>query len=189
MEPIVTLAVDPVLRGVCIATLAALLLVTGWAKLRHFAAFTDAVRGYALVPEALAPAVAGVVAVLEPLAAVALLAPPWRAAGALVAGLLCALAAAALAINLARGRTELHCGCTGFAEPRDGAPARIGIGHLVRASVLVLLAVVALLPDTGRATHWLDILAGSAATLVALIVLWAVDGLLLNAPKLDSLKT
>lgn len=189
MDAIATFAVDPVLRGVCVATLAALMLVTGWAKLRHFGAFTEAVRGYALVPEALVPAVAGCVAVLEPLAAVALLAPPWRTAGAWAAVLLCAMAAAALTVNLARGRTELHCGCTGFAGLRDGESARIGIAHLVRAAGLLGLAVVALLPDTGRPTNWLDILAGSAATLVALIALWAVDGLLLNAPKLDSLRT
>ena len=95
------LRLDPVPNAVAEATLAVMLLLTGWAKLRHFAAFTQAVRGHALVPGALMPAVAALVTGLE-LAAALLL--PWqglRGTGALLAMLPCAMAAGALAINLA----------------------------------------------------------------------------------------
>lgn len=176
---------DPVPHAAAAATLAVTLLLTGWAKLRHFGAFTDAVRGHALAPDALAPLVAALVAGLEVAAALLL---PWQAlrgTGALLAMIPCAMAAGALAINLARGRTDLHCGCTGFGAPRDGERHRIGPAHLLRALFLLCLAVLAWLPDTGRPVQWLDFLSGAAATLVALLALWAVDGLLLNAPRLE----
>jgi hypothetical protein len=104
------------------------------------------VRQYRLLPEPLAGPVALVLPFTEALAALALLWPRTRAAGALAVAALLLVYAAALAINLRRGRRSIDCGCFG-AQRRQG----IASWMVARNLVLAALALVLLLPMDGRA--------------------------------------
>jgi uncharacterized membrane protein YphA (DoxX/SURF4 family) len=185
-------AVDPTIRLICIAVLALMFLGSGAGKLRNMEAFSGVVRGYALLPAPLAAPAAWLVAALE-MAAGLLLLTPLASLGAAIACALGLLFAGALGVNMARGHTTLDCGCDSFAAlsagvGRSDEHARIGGWHVARALLLAALALVAMQPAGARAVTPLDIFAGVAATLAVLAVLWIWDGLLRNAPRLDSLK-
>jgi hypothetical protein len=104
------------------------------------------VRQYRLLPGILAAPVALLLPLAEALAAAALLWPRARAAGALGAATLLLVYAAALAINLARGRTAIDCGCFGRQRRQGIAPWMVG-----RNLVLAAMALALLLPTDGRA--------------------------------------
>jgi len=125
--------------------IAAVFLRAGLAKLTDLRDFRSAVRNYRLLPPALVPAVAVSLPFAEVAAAIML------AAGILpgvVAGLLALLLlifAAAIAVNLARGRV-FDCGCAG------AAPQTISWMHVLSNGALAALAVaVALAPPTALA--------------------------------------
>ena len=86
-------------------------------KLGGYAEFVGNLRDYRVVPETLAPAAAaGLLVAAETLAAVGLLVPATRSAAAVLAAALLLLYAAAIALNLLRGRTSIDCGCGGSGQ-------------------------------------------------------------------------
>jgi uncharacterized membrane protein YphA (DoxX/SURF4 family) len=110
--------------------------LAGLAKLPRRARFEQAVRGYRLVPDRLAPPIARLLPVVELVAGALLL---LGFATAPVAGLLGAFLVVftgAVAINLARGRA-IDCGCYGAGPSRT-----IGWPTLVRNLGLLAMAVV-----------------------------------------------
>jgi uncharacterized membrane protein YphA (DoxX/SURF4 family) len=145
-------ALDPALALTLRAALALLLLGAAFAKLRRFAAFRAAVAGYRLLPErGVGAAALGLLAAELSLGAM-LLMPTLGAPAALGAAALLLLYAGAMAVNLARGRRDVDCGCTG-----PGARRPIGWELVARN---LLLAGVAL-----GAALWLDgvsVVAGAA---------------------------
>jgi hypothetical protein len=127
--------------------------------------FAAAVRAYRLVPAATAGVVAALLVVAEAAAAVLLLWPGGLGLGAAVAAGLLGLYAAAIGVNLARGRRDLDCGCAGPAARRPVS------GALVARNLVYLAAALALLAPAGaRALVWLDAatVAFATATLAAL---------------------
>ena len=115
-------------------------------KLRGREQWPAIVRQYRLLPDVLAGPVAALVPLTEALAAAGLLWPRTRAAGALTAAALLLAYAAALAINLRRGRTSIDCGCFGSRRRQGIAPWMVGRNLVLAASALALL-----LPTDGRA--------------------------------------
>jgi uncharacterized membrane protein YphA (DoxX/SURF4 family) len=117
-------------------------LRAGFAKVTDLADFKSAVTNYRLLPAALVPAVALTLPFAE-LAAAVLLA--FGILPGIIAGLLAILLltfAAAIAINLARGRS-FDCGCAG------SAPQTINWAHVASNVCLAALAVaVAVAPPT-----------------------------------------
>jgi hypothetical protein len=93
------------------------------------------------------------------------------------------LYAIAMAINLARGRRHIDCGCAGPAARRSIS------GRLVaRNVILATLALVALVPVVPRQLLWIDGVTIAAAT-VALAACWAaMDRLLALEPGLARLR-
>jgi hypothetical protein len=77
------------------------------------AAYLAAVENYRLAPVWLSRAAAGLLPPLQLLTAILLI---WRPADGVVLGvLLLVLFAGAMAVNVARGRTQIECGCGGPA--------------------------------------------------------------------------
>ena len=76
-------------------------------------------------------------------------------------------AAAAISVNLARGRREIDCGC--FA-----ASARVPLSNwlVVRNAVLIGAACLLLMPVRARTLVWIDGLT-VVTTLITLSLLWA----------------
>lgn len=101
------------------------------------AEFAGILADYRVLPAPLVPAAAALLPPLETAAALMLVLPATRAAGAALAMALLLLYAAALGWNLVRGRHSIDCGCGG---PGHG----ISWLHLLRNAVLAGIASVPL---------------------------------------------
>jgi uncharacterized membrane protein YphA (DoxX/SURF4 family) len=116
-------------------------VVAGAVKLPDPAAAERAVRAYRLLPEAVVPAAAFGLPVVEIAVGLALLAGVWVRTSALLASLLLAVYVAAIASVWARG-LSIDCGCFGsggqVAAGRTAYPAEIArdVGLLVVALAL-----------------------------------------------------
>lgn len=121
------------------AAFAALLFArAAWHKLSDFAAFTGFVADYRLVPEAQVKPVAAALVAAEVAIPLALVIPGTAIIGAALAIGLLGLYAAAMGINIARGRTSIECGC-------GGAPNLLSPALIVRNAVLAAIAGLVLL--------------------------------------------
>jgi hypothetical protein len=103
---------------------------------------------------------------------------------AALAAVLLAIYASAMAINLARGRRHIDCGCFG---PAAEAGHTLSGGLLLRNAVLILVSASLLFPAAERALTWLDVAGIAAATAAGLALYAATDQLLANAPRLREL--
>jgi hypothetical protein len=167
--------VDPVVGWVARLALAVVFAAAALHKWRDLSAFSAALAGHRLVPAALVPATARSLAAAETAIAGALLVPASAVGAACTAAALLALYSTAVAINLARGRRDIDCGCS--AHPRP-----LSRGLLVRNAVLVAAALAAALPVADRALVWVDVLtAGAGASALAFAWL-AAQSLALDGP-------
>jgi len=110
--------------------------LAGLAKLPRRAQFEDAVRGYRLVPDRLAPPIARWLPMVELAAGALLLLGLGTAPVAALLAAFLVVFTGAVAINLARGRA-IDCGCYGAGPSRT-----IGRPTLVRNLGLLVMAVV-----------------------------------------------
>jgi uncharacterized membrane protein YphA (DoxX/SURF4 family) len=170
------LAVDPVLRIALALALGWVLVEAGLHKLRnprHFGALID---DYRLLPRGAGRRVVRPLGALEALVAVSLLMPFTHRTGLLGAAVLLAVYFFAMAVNLARGRREIDCGC--------GAPGQgqtIGAGLLGRNALLAGVALwLALTPAVSRPTVWLDWMVSLQAAAILVLLYATINRLLAN---------
>jgi hypothetical protein len=177
---------DPAIEFVLRGGLALLLLSTALHKARDFTAFRSAVIGYALAPERFAAAIAALLAGAEAAIGTALLAPASlgvRAPALVATALLLALYAAAIAVNLARGRRDIDCGCAGPAARQP-----LSEWLLARNAILVVAALVCLGGVAARPLAWVDAFTVSGGIAMAVATWLAAHRLLANAPALARLR-
>lgn len=170
---------DPILIHACALALAAILATAATHKLRAPRWFAAQLEAYALLPQALLRPVARALPLLEGAVALGLLLPFSRTAAAVAAGVLMAVYAGAIAVNLWRGRRDIDCGCAG---PGESQPLRPLL--LLRNAALLGLALLATLPPLPRELGLFDGFVALAAAAVLLLLYAAADGLLTNAPRL-----
>ncbi|AOK56912.1 methylamine utilization protein MauE [Burkholderia stagnalis] len=182
------MTIDPVLATGAQAGAAIVVLLGAAAKMRRPAAFRDALGGYRLLPDALTAPAAFALPLAEAFGAAALLFPDTRTIGAGVLVALLLAFAAALAINILRGHTDIDCGCSGFAATRPDAPRGIGWFHVARALLLAALAATAFAEPAARAVVWFDYLTLFFAVLLIVCTLLTADVLLANVPRLSHLR-
>jgi hypothetical protein len=156
--------IDPVAAWLARLALAGVFASAALHKGRDLDAFAAAVAAHRLVPEASAGAFARAFALCEVAAAAGLLVPTSAPLAAGLAAALLVLYTGAIAINLARGRREIDCGCSARPQPLSGR-------LLARNAALGALAFAAALPPSARAWVWVDALT-AAAGLAALALLW-----------------
>ena len=149
--------IDPVWSLALRSGLALLLASAAIAKLRDLGGFTAALAGYRLLPVTFVRPVAGALIGAELALVLGLWLPALRAACAVGAALLLSLYGFAIAVNLARGRRDIDCGCGG---PLGRQPLSEAL--VLRNALLVGAALAAALPVAPRSLGWLD-----AWTLVA----------------------
>jgi len=168
---------DPVIDTALRAGLSVLFLAAAVHKLRDLARFRATLAEYHLLSPRLVPLGAIVLVVTELGLAVTLVAPPLRRAALIAAAGLLSIYGGAMAVNLARGRRHIDCGCA-----RPAARRPIGGVLVTRNAVLAAAALGGLLPVSPRSLSWVDgiTVLGATATLAALYV--AVDRLLALAP-------
>lgn len=175
MDPAVTLALR--------CSFALLLASAASHKLRDLARFRAILEAYEILPAAAVAAVAPLVAAVE-LALAALLASGLVApfAAAATSALMLAYAAA-LQVNVQRGRSGLDCGCAGPASSVPVSPALV-VRNLVLAAAALLIA----LPASGRPLAVLDFASAATAVLV-LSACWLATGRMLAlAPRVAELR-
>ena len=162
------MTVDPLIALMARGALAALMLAAAAHKLRNLAAFRQAVEDYRLLPAAAIPPAVLLAPLAEAAAGIAALL--GRPVGLVaIAGLLL-LYAAAIAINLRRGRSSIDCGC--FAFGKTGQP--INPLMVARNALLAAVALSIALADVAvRPLSWLDWLSLACAT-STLILLYGI---------------
>jgi Methylamine utilisation protein MauE len=168
---------DPALGVLIVIAFAALYAQAAWHKLRAPGEFAAVLEAYALLPRSAAPAVARLLPLAELAVAVGLVVPGSSQAAALVASALLLLYALAMAINLARGRHELDCGCLGPYRRR-----RVSWWMVGRNGVLAATAALAALPRVPRPWSTIDAWTIAAGAIVAAVLYAAIDRLLAERP-------
>jgi hypothetical protein len=151
-------------------------------KLSDLAVFRAALAAYHLLPTRLVPSGAFALVAAELSAAILCLLGRGRPAGGAAAALL-GLYAAAIAINLARGRRHIDCGCRG-----PSARQPISAWLVARNLALGVAALALAVPTTPRALTLVDgmTVLGAVASLAALY--GALDRLLGNLPRVAYLR-
>ena len=152
--------IDPVIGALLAGSFALLFAGAALHKLLDPARFGEVFSAYAVVPRALAW-LAPAVPLLELTVAAALLVRGSRAGAAAAGAALLMTYAAAIAINLARGRHDLTCGCGG---PNDRRP--IAAWMVWRNLGLALLLGVSVLPWSSRPLEGADALTIGMGTAV-----------------------
>jgi hypothetical protein len=180
------LAVDPVLSHALGAALSVVLISGAWQKLWEHEEFAATLENYRLLPATLVNGMAYLLPLVEGVAGVLLLFGATRLPAALLALALLLLVTSAVAINLARGDTEIDCGCGGLA----GAIGEqtISWGLVVR-NLVVMAAIPWIAADsTTRDLVWMDYLTVAGATLALLFLYALVSQLLATQPRLGALR-
>jgi uncharacterized membrane protein YphA (DoxX/SURF4 family) len=163
---------DPAVGALLAGAFALLFLSAALHKLADLPHFRGVLRAYRVGPPALTRL--GLLVPLAELAAGAgLLSGYTRAAAASLGALLLSAYAAAIAVNLARGRRTLSCGCGG---PNDRRP--IAAWMVWRNLLLAVLLAYERLPWSARATGLADALTIGAGTATLALLYVSVDALL-----------
>ncbi len=174
---------DPALVLLLRAALALLFSVAAVHKARALREFRAVVGAYRLLPAGLVAPAAIALPAVETAVATALCTPRLGGAGLLGAAALLLLYAGAMAVNLARGRRDLDCGCLGPARRRP-----IGPGLVARNLALAAAALGGAAAPGLRPLVWVDAVTVGAGT-VALAALWvAAERLAAHAPALARLR-
>jgi hypothetical protein len=172
--------VDPVAVLTLRLSLALLFAAAAVHKLRDRRGFRRTLRRYRILPAALVGPAAALLTASEIMVAATL--PFWRVA-ALGAAAILALYAAAMALNLARGRRDLDCGCMGPAKSTPVSGALVA-----RNLALAAAALASALPPATRPLAWVDALTITAATATAAACWLACERMLALAPAAARLR-
>jgi hypothetical protein len=157
--------IDPALRGLCAFSLALIFGASGAIKLRDLEMFEGSLANYQLAPTWMERPLAYLLPITECAAAAGLLPASTRAMAASTLLALLTIFTGAVAINLARGRTNIDCGCFGPALRQQ-----LSGWLLLRNLFLMILAAVVILPANRRTLESLDVvtIVMGATTLVIL---------------------
>jgi hypothetical protein len=156
---------DPVFGCLIMFALALLFADAALHKWRDLAGFGAVFGAYGLLPHAAGLRVYWLVPTLETAVAFGLLVAETRAGAAVLGELLLLSYAAAIFVNLRRGRRDIACGCGGPDERRP-----IAAWMVWRNGVLALLLAGAWWPWGTRVLTWMDratIAFGVAGAIVA----------------------
>jgi Methylamine utilisation protein MauE len=179
--------IDPLLGRLVAACLALLLSLAAWHKLGARVQFAAAVRGYRLLPGGLVGPVVVLLPLLEFALALAWLSGLARGVVAAATAGLLLLYAAAMTVNLWRGRVDIDCGCgLGGAGRDDG---RLSWGLVARNVLLAAAAGVAALPVAQRDAGRMEPVVLVMAILAALLLYSAASQLLRNGAAMAAWRT
>src|SRR5579885_812589 len=156
---------DPVLSWTFALALSIIFASSAAMKFADIAEFTTALEDYRILPTPLVIPAGWAIPLLEAAGALGLVANRTRPAAALLLAVLVAAFSAAIAINLARGRRQIDCGCFGPALRQALS------GWLVARNFMLIVAAIAVaIPADARPIGAIGIVTISfgAVTLVLL---------------------
>lgn len=140
---------DPVAASAVAGFAALVMFAAAWHKFSEREVFIGALDAYQLVPSGLLYPVARVLPLIEIAIGILSLIPATRSLGLTAFAFLVGIYGLAIAINLARGRNQIDCGCGGDVH-------LLSWGLVIRNLVLVLLALAMAAPSVDRPYEWLD---------------------------------
>ena len=143
--------IDPLITIVIATSLAILFLLAARHKISAPRWFEAQLAAYRLVPDSLLTPTARVLPWIEVAVALGMLFDLTRPFAAITAALLLSVYAAAMAINLRRGRSAIDCGCGDTPQPLSSL-------LILRNTVLALGAILLLAPVATRQLSPLDML-------------------------------
>jgi len=174
------LELDPVLVLSARFSLALLFLVAAMDKLRHRTYFRGNLRAYELFPDALIPLLAASIPIMELAVSVAAFVTATAPYAMGVAGVLLGAYTFAMGVNLARGRHDIDCGCSGPARRQTLS------GWLVARNIMLLpIVLIGAAATTARPLGLLDIVLCGFALICATVLYAATSQLIANSPHLD----
>lgn len=172
--------VDPVIVMTARVALALLFGSTALHKVADFDGFRRAMYAYDLVPDGLLSPVAAALGVAEAFVALGFLWQGSAAAAGLIAVALLVVYTLAIAVNLARGRRDVDCGCTGAGRRQP-----LGPGLVTRNIVLMAASCIVWLPESHRRLVWLDWASVAAAVGCAALVWQSANRLLSERERIE----
>ncbi len=174
---------DPGLSWTLALTLAMLFAASAAMKLADLREFAAAVENYRILPAAWSSPAAWIIPAIESSAAVGLLVPSVQQRAAAILAVMVGMFTAAVAINLARGRRQIDCGCFGpaFRQTLSG-------WLIVRNLILIAAAIGVAFPIASRPMASIDLvtIVCGAATLMMLYL--SMNYILANAPWIRQLE-
>jgi hypothetical protein len=175
---------DPFITLTAKLFLGLLLLATGVHKGVDPSRLRALILSYRLVPPYSVRTMARLAVGVEVTLGAALMVPAISKPVSLPAAGVFAIYFVVVGLSLVLARDEMDCGCS-----FHGMSVRVSGAHLVRNAVLVVLALVASMADSGRAIGWWEeIQIGSAVLCLALIYL-GTDSLLATSGNAVRLET
>jgi Methylamine utilisation protein MauE len=171
-----SVVVDPAIVLLARASVSLLFAVAAVHKLLRPHQFVSALEAYELAGRRFNAVIARILPLLELAAAIGIWIVPSRPSASALAATLFVIYAAAIGINLTRGRRDLDCGCTAF-----GRRSPIAGWMLVRNSILAVVAVLASAPTMSRALTLTDALTVAGGLCVLTFIYLAADALLATA--------
>ncbi len=155
---------DPVLVWVLRLVLALLFVSAAFHKLRAPREFAATLDAYALLPQSVVRPVAAGLGWVEVGVAAALLVPGFGTVPIAAGAALLLVYSGAIAINLARGRTDIDCGCLGPALSAAQREPSLSAWLLGRNALLLGACALLAVPEVARPWVWVDglsVLAGA----------------------------
>lgn len=171
------MTLDPVLQLTAALTLA---LVFGLGAVSKFSAWAElegVVANFRVLPRTLVPVVTRVLPPVELLLAAGVLVPVTRGPAALGMAILLVVFAAAIGVNVARGRTGIDCGCF-----RSSLKQNLSWWLVVRNMLLLGLALACLAEPATRDLSWADNFIVVMAALTLLTAFLSVGYVTLKTP-------
>ncbi|HVW70640.1 MAG TPA: MauE/DoxX family redox-associated membrane protein [Steroidobacteraceae bacterium] len=175
---------DPVVGLLMVTTIALLFGSAAVHKLRDLRRFDEIFAAYEILPAGAGRILGRGIPVLELLVALGLLSEASRPYAAVAGVLLLLTYAAAIGVNLRRGRRDLSCGCGGPNDRRPIAPWMVGRNVVIA----LILAGSALLPWTGRPLGITDVVTLTFGLLTLALIYLCIDQLMDYARRVAQLR-
>ncbi len=176
-------AIDPVFAWVATGLLSLVFAAAAWHKMRAPREFVAVLRDYRIVPDAMAVAVAPLTPFAEALVAICIWIPSTRTLAAIGAAALLCTYAAAIGLNLLRGRQTIDCGCT-WGRGTSGLSGWL----IFRNAALLLPCGLAAIERGSRSLSWVDALVTIAGIAVLSLCYLAFETLVAHLPALRRLE-
>ncbi len=144
-----TFLADPVATSTVAGCVALILFSAAWHKFSELDIFAGALDAYQLLPSIAVMPIARLLPCVEVVIALMVLIPATRPVGLVACAGLVALYALAIAVNLARGRRQIDCGCGGDVH-------LLSWGLVLRNTLLAGIALAMSGPSVARPFEWLD---------------------------------
>ncbi len=169
--------IDPLLAAAIAFGFAILFIAAAWHKLSALGRFAAVLRDYRLLPEVLIRPIALLMPMIELTLALGWISGLSTRVTGIASAVLLATYALAMTVNLVRGRIYIDCGC-GFGASA-GEEQALSFSLVARNILLIGLALLPLIPTTGRDLNVTDIAVVLASVLTA-ILLYAGSGQLIR---------